>query len=258
MDSIVRFTLPSIFERLQFVIQQFSNQLIDFLSFEEKQVLYHITEQIQLLKEEISTNCVVMVPRKMTIATLLRELLFLSSSSSSSSNEVSSQTLSSEEYEETISFSSLQSLFDEIPMISNDWKSYFSPEMDNHHHSSFSSSSLSNEQTPMKSNVSGSTASSSTPPFSLKRNPIKLSESHRKRSTFSSSSSSASASSSPSDIVTITSSFLSKHLSSFNNEDCFDVKIALKIFLLFSKGWSFRDINKKLMNIRYQVLCSEK
>jgi hypothetical protein len=263
MDTLVRFTLPSLDERLQFVIQQFSNQLIDFLSSEEKQMISHIGEHIQLFKETTTTNTT--APQDSTRSALLRELLFLSSSSF---NDLTSQVLSTDEESEIISFSSLQSLFDEMPvMISNDWKSYFSPEMDNHHHSSFSTTTSSSsclpdeqQQTPMKNNsaaAASSSSSSSSTPFSLKRNPVKLSESHRKRNSFSSAAVATSVSS-PSDAVTMTSAFLSKHLSSFNNEDCFDVKLCLKIFLLFSKGWSFRDINKKLMNIRYQVLCSER
>jgi hypothetical protein len=38
----------------------------------------------------------------------------------------------------------------------------------------------------------------------------------------------------------------------------FDWIVCIQLLLFFSSQWSFRDLHKKLMNLRYQILCSER
>lgn len=51
--------------------------------------------------------------------------------------------------------------------------------------------------------------------------------------------------------------YLQDHIQDFST-DHFDLNLCLKAMILKSWTWSYRDLQKKLMNIKYSILCSER
>jgi hypothetical protein len=50
--------------------------------------------------------------------------------------------------------------------------------------------------------------------------------------------------------------FISEHLHSFSS-DVFELRLCLRLLLLLSGGWSFRDLNQFLAAVKYAVQCNE-
>ena len=161
-------------------------------------------------------------------------------------------------------FSRLQSLFDssDDAVLIQQWNQSFIPEID--HPSSPPSPARQPQHTSHHMNTPNKLNHHQSLPFTPTIansgvNPVKLSQSHAK------STSRHPQTENDEDemrndrgvVVRTVQSFIANRLDRFS-ENSFDVEGALKVFLLLSQSWSFRELHKKLMNIRYQVLCSER
>jgi DNA polymerase III delta prime subunit len=259
MDSVVGFSLPRKYERLQYICQQFSNQLVDFVGVQEKEQFQRFAKDFAEFKESREKQYFEDGPEDKKssggITQKLFDLLMI----------LSGEEIFRLPKEENIEFVSefphshlLEDVFQEtgsLPLM-NDWHRLFSPEMDNHQFPITSVETGRNHlfATPSKS------SSSSTRRTATHTNPIKLSQSKQQHfsSTNQKKNSSTPAVSSVSfQQIHFILSFLQRNLEQFS-DDRFEFVICFKVFLLISCSWSFRDLHKKLMNLRYQVLCSER
>eukprot|EP01040_Poterioochromonas_malhamensis_P005503 gene5503-5909_t len=253
IDDVIHFDLPGKLQRLQFILRQIIAQLIDFLpSPDDKSTVHH------LLAATISNSSP--TENDEVIRSMLSRILLLNRGGGGADTVNSGGSIVGE-YDD---FSRLQSLFDssDDAVLIQQWNQSFIPEID--HPSSPPSPARQPQHTSHHMNTPNKLNHHQSLPFTPTIansgvNPVKLSQSHAK------STSRHPQTENDEDemrndrgvVVRTVQSFIANRLDRFS-ENSFDVEGALKVFLLLSQSWSFRELHKKLMNIRYQVLCSER
>jgi hypothetical protein len=256
MDSVLPFTLPRKFERLKFLVQQFYDYMLDFLQPAEKEEFLQVYQRYRSVKgkeerellEDISSCSMSSSMELLDLPADFFDMLIESPGefrpwdASLSAESVCSTS-------EFPHFHLLQTLFDEIPCpeMLSEWHQFFTPEVENHYASRLSAGS---QLAAPQSTVS---SSFSTPkqrrlqslPLSSRRSNAKVPRSEAKQPP------------SADPRIELLVSFVQRNCRHFSS-DSFQLRMSFKVFLLISSSWSFRDLHKKLMNLRYQILCSER
>jgi hypothetical protein len=265
MDSLVEFRLPSKRQRLTFILNQLINNFYDFLPKisgdssgsgendvreqwkDVRDYLLHPASAASMSAQDTTASS-----RALTLAQqlLLRE--------GNSQSTINSSANVSEEEDEVINFAALQSVFTKEDQqwdekLVNDWQKLFSPEMDNQFHlpaTVHSHIRLSSAAASTNSLLSPHKSHQSHPHCHQPGQSQQLAQKNK----------------------LIIAYFLKEHIHSFSHSSRtinadqrrgggrneFDWIVCIQLLLFFSSQWSFRDLHKKLMNLRYQILCSER